>query len=470
MYYLLPSKCRSGVLLLTSYLFYGLYNLAVVPFLALFTCAVYGTGLLVERRKTKMIVGFGIVLLLLPLLICKYLDFGLDMLIHAFRFLKDSVFDRQFNLIQPLGISYFTFKSVGYLVDVYRGTCKAERNLIDLAAFVSFFPEILIGPIDRANNLLRQIKTVHPTPAWENIKMGFLMLLGGYFEKMVVADRLGILVNTVYSDLYAYEGFVVLAAAVCYSLQIYFDFAGCTYMALGTGRMLGLSLPENFRQPYLAVSVEDFWRRWHLSLTSWLRSYVYIPLGGNRKGTLRKYFNVMVVFLTSGLWHGAGASFIIWGGLNGIFQIAGTMLRPIKSKIYTFLRMPEDSSLCIWWKRLWTFGWMTIAWVFFRSSGLSQALLVFKKIFSRWNPWVLADGTMYKLGLSQRNVYLLIGCLLIMLAVDLLHERKISLTTWVDVQPYLAKCLIVYVLIFAILIFGIYGSAYNASDFIYLQF
>lgn len=469
LYYLLPPKARSAVLLFTSCLFYALYNWRLLPFLLFFTLLVYIGGVLLENRKTRLLIALGILVLLVPLLIFKYLNFGLELLVRIFDFLEDTFLDQQFSIIQPLGISYFTFKSIGYLIDVYRGRCRAERNFVDLAVFVSFFPEMLIGPIDRASTLLPQIKAPS-THIWSNLKTGFLLFLGGCVQKMVVADRLAVLVNTVYSDLYRFEGFEVLIAVIAYSLQIYFDFSGCTYMALGVGKMLGLSLPVNFRQPYLAVSVEDFWHRWHISLTSWFRDYIYIPLGGNRKGTLRKYLNVMIVFLVSGLWHGAGASFLVWGGLNGLFQIIGTLLRGQKSKLYSLFRISEEGPLCVWWKRLWTFGWMTIAWVFFRSSGISQALLVFRKLVAAWNPWILFDGTLYTLGLSQKSFCLLLGALLIMLAVELLHERDIHLSAWFNRQHFAVKCLITYGMIFVILIFGIYGSAYDAQSFIYLQF
>lgn len=469
-YALFPKKGKAWCILGISYVFYGLYDWRVLIFLFAFSVMVYLVAIGIEKRGKTVTTVLGILVVLLPLLVCKYTEFAASLINRVIERLEIGSIRTDFNLILPLGISYFTFKSIGYLVDVSKGKIRAERNFAALAAFLAFFPEMLIGPIDRASNLLVQIKQQDKKLEWKSIEMGVLILFGGFFEKMVVADRLGILVNKIYGDLYSYEGVIVLVAVFAYSLQIYFDFAGCTYMAIGVGKILGFRLPENFRQPYLATSVEEFWRRWHISLTSWLRDYIYIPLGGNRKGTFRKYIHVMIVFLVSGIWHGAGLNFIVWGGLNGIFQITGTLLKQTKSKIYRWLHIKEDGKVCIWWKRIWTFLWMTVAWIFFRASSVQEGFLVLAKIVRTWNPWVLFDGTMYRIGLSQRSLYLLILLLLVMALVEVLHEKKISLTQWVMEQHFIVKCLVSYGLILAVLVWGIYGTAYDAGSFIYMKF
>lgn len=465
-YYLFPGKAKTFWILLTSYLFYALYNWKLLPLLIGFSILVYISGLLISRHKKTTVLSCAVIAVLLPLLVYKYGSW----IFSAFNRLCANSGNAQFSLVLPMGLSYFTFKSVGYLADIYKDRIQPERNFITLSAFIAFFPEMLIGPIDRSENLLPQLNDTHKKADWNNIQHGVLLLLGGCFEKMVVADRLGIYVDTVYNRLYSCEGFVVLLAVFFYSLQIYFDFAGCTYMALGVGRILGFSLPDNFKQPYLATSVVDFWRRWHISLTSWLRDYLYIPLGGNRKGTFRKYLNIMIVFFVSGIWHGTGVTFLIWGGLNGAFQIAGMLFNSARNKLYDRLHIRTDSVLFICWKRLWTFIWMSIAWVFFRAGTLSNALLVFQKIFSSWNPWVLFDQTIYTFGLSQENFYLLILLLLFMLFVDIIHERKISLCAWVMSHGFIVKCIITYLIIFAVIILGIYGTSYDAGSFIYMQF
>lgn len=379
LYYIFPRKMKPFFLLAANYGFYALYNVKVLPFLIIFSVLIYIFGLLLEKHPKAVLLTLIIFLALVPLLICKYANWLISLLAKLFPTFLINETTPIFSIVLPLGISYFTFKSIGYLADVYKGTLKAETNFILLAVFISFFPEMLIGPIDRASNLLVQLKEKSLHADWNQLQLGILLLFGGYFEKMVVADRFGIIVDSVYGNLDIYTGFPVLIAICCYSLQIYFDFAGCTYMALGVGRILGFTLPENFKQPYLATSVEGFWRRWHISLTSWLRDYIYIPLVGNRKGAFRKYLNVMIVFFTSGLWHGAGINFIIWGGLNGIFQIIGTFTTKLRNYIYHFLHINENSFLSVWWKRGWTFIWMSIAWVFF-GRVLFQKHCIFSKI------------------------------------------------------------------------------------------
>ncbi len=448
-YYISPQKCKSIVLLLISYAFYGSYNWKVLLFLIGFSVVIYLYGRCLETKKKKIFLYGAVFTALLPLLLCKY---------------------SRWNLVLPLGISYFTFKSIGYLADIYKGKIKAEKNIILVCSFIAFFPEMLIGPIDRAENLLPQLKNREVRADWENIQKGIFILLGGYFEKMVIADRLGILVDHVYNGLYVYEGFIILVAVFGYSFQIYLDFAGCTHMALGVGRILGFSLPENFKQPYLAVSVADFWRRWHISLTSWLRDFIYIPLGGNRRGMIRKYVNIMIVFLISGVWHGTGICFLIWGGLNGIFQIVGACTNKVRKNCYTLLHIRDTSMVCIWWKRIWTFLWMSFAWIFFRMPSISDAILVLKKAVSKWNPWTLFDGSLFNLGLSQTNMYLLLILLMVMLLIDLLHEQGVSFSSWMTKCSFPVKCVLSYGIIFAIIILGIYGDAYDAGSFIYMQF
>lgn len=468
LYYVCPPKGKNFVLLIISFLFYGIYNWKLVPFLCIFSLAVYGMGILLERHRTGSGIFVCVVIGLLPLLFCKYFGFLMGLMGNSWELLGK--LGQRFSFVLPLGISYFTFKSIGYLIDVYKGKIEAEKNVIDLCLFITFFPEMLIGPIDRTENLLAQIREKGNRFRWENLKIGACMLLYGYFTKLVVADRIGIIVDTVYSDLYAYSGFTVLIAVILYSFQIYFDFAGCTYLARGTGKMLGFSLPENFRQPYLAVSVADFWRRWHISLTSWLREYIYFPLGGNRKGILRKHMNVLIVFLISGIWHGAGVSFVVWGFLNGAFQVLGTVCKPLREKIYIVLKMDESSALCVWWKRFCTFSLMTAAWIFFRADGMHQALLVFKKIFAEWNPWVFWDGSLYELGLSQRNWILMMLLIAVMIVIDLLRARGCRLYFWFTQRHSVTKSIILYIILFSIIVFGIYGSAYDSAAFIYMQF
>lgn len=403
----------------------------------------------------------------LPLLVFKYSGwaFSIIEMIRRRGHTRPGNFLR--NMLLPLGISYFSLKSVGYLVDIYKGKISAEKSIITLGAYISFFPEMLVGPIDKTSGLLQQIKE-NRKPDWQQFQKGFIIFLEGCIEKMLVADRLGILVNTVYGDLYRYEGFVILIAICCYSLQIYFDFSGCCHMALGVGHMLGYELPENFRQPYLAVSIADFWRRWHMTLNDWLRDYIYIPLGGNRKGEFRKYLNTMIVFLVSGFWHGADWSFVLWGGINGLYQVIEALIRKVKNRFSN--HQDSGSAAANMFRRIIVFILITITWVFFRAESLSQTILVFRKLFYDWNPWVLFDGTLFTLGLSRIDCFILAFSLLIMFVADSLRERNMHFYQRLLKQRFAVKCICIWTMILLILVFGIYGPGFDPADFIYQGF
>ena len=514
LYYVLPARLRALWVFLASAAFYAFYNWKVLPFLIIYGLAVHFLALFLESRvrdssrgkaaewldptqsdqsqtgkRQKSVNGrevhpdtglhntlrlaIAIVLLLVPLAVCKYTGFAL------------SIFGREMtkSIVLPLGISYFTFKSVSYLVDVSRGKCRVERDPVKTLAFVTFFPEILTGPIDRADNLLVQLNKKRPRFAIETVQRASLLFLAGCFLKMVIADRLGIYVDAVYGALEQTAGLPVVIAAIAYSLQIYFDFAGCTLMALGVGKLMGFELPENFRRPYLAVSVADFWRRWHISLTSWLRDYVYIPLGGNRKGTVRKYLNILIVFAVSGIWHGAGWTFIVWGLLNGIYQVAEGVLG-IGSKARRGVRTGagrsessgskgaaarQYSPVYLALRRLAVFVLITITWVFFRAPSMGGAWQIFSHMGLAADRAVMTE-MLEGAGFLAADQWLLVIVLVIVFVAEIIAERGGDWLEWAVARPFVVKCLIFYVLIFGVLVFGIYGTAYDAASFIYLQF
>ena len=462
LYYVLPGRHRAWWVLLASLTFYAFYNWKVVPFLIVYALLVHGMGLLISRRAGRGKTAAAVIVALLPLIIAKYSGFAL------------SVFGAEMthSLVLPLGISYFTFKSVSYLVDIKKGKAEAERDPIVTMAFVTFFPEILTGPIDRAGNLMTQLRSGRPHLAADEAQRGALLFLAGCFQKMVIADRIGLYVDAVYGNPDSTAGLAVVAAALGYSLQIYFDFAGCTLMALGVGRLLGFDLPRNFRRPYLGTSVADFWRRWHISLTSWLRDYVYIPLGGNRKGTVRKYINILIVFLVSGLWHGAGWTFVIWGLINGALQVAEGCLggrNRTRSKHLMAEPSQKKHGPAVWLKRLWVFLLMTVAWVFFRAPSLAEAGRIFGSMGIRL-PDEACREILAGTGLGRWDVLLMAVILIVCLIIALTGERGEDLLDRVVSRPFIVRCLIFYVLIFSVILFGIYGTAYDAASFIYMQF
>ncbi|MBR4981880.1 MAG: MBOAT family protein [Lachnospiraceae bacterium] len=462
-YHVVPTGIKGIVLLGASYLFYGSQNSTYLIFLAVATLFTYGSGLLLEknieyRSRAKVIMGITIFANLFVLGWFKYINFFTGGKIES--------------LFLPVGISFYLFMSIGYIVDVYRGKIKAEKNIISYALFVSFFPIIMSGPIERAGNLLPQFKKEYLAKIkfnTERIRDGFVRMLWGYFQKLVLADRIAVAVNTVYGSPESYGGAMVFVASLLYTFQIYCDFAGYSNVAIGIGEIFGIKIIENFRAPYLATSIADFWRRWHISLSSWFRDYLYIPLGGNRKGTIKKYVNVMIVFLLSGLWHGAGWNFILWGGLHGLYQVIGVLVEKIRRKVYRLLNVREDAFSLKGVKVSITFLCVNFAWMLFRITDMELFLRVIKR-FKDIQIWQLFDGTIYNLGLDRANVHLILIGLGIVVVVDFLNEKGISVSKciakerlWVRWPLYLAAIMIV-------LVCGMWGSGFNANNFIYYQF
>ncbi len=323
-YYLIPNNTwRKVFLLAASFYFYACWNVAFLAILLFETALSYGLGLSLgrddgDKRKSKLCCG--IVLLLLPLLCFKYLNFILASvgdIIHATGL---SIAVPQFKILLPVGISFYTFMAVGYIVDCYKHKIEAEKNILDYSLFIGFFPQIASGPIGRASSMLPQFKERHPL-LYENIAAGAKMMLWGFFMKLVVGDRAGIYVDTVFGNYAQHNGVSLMLATFLYTIQIYCDFAGYSLIAIGTAKTMGYNLMTNFNRPYFSQTIGEFWRRWHISLSTWFRDYVYFPLGGSRCSHLKTYRNLLITFLVSGLWHGAAYNFILWGGYHAVIQI-----------------------------------------------------------------------------------------------------------------------------------------------------
>ncbi len=395
------------------------------------------------------------------LLAYKYLDFFGNLLLGLLG--REQSFAA--GLLLPVGISFYTFSAAGYLFDVLRGKCEAEKNVLTYAVFFSFFPSILSGPINRAGKLLPQIKAPGRF-SYEAWKHGLLRLAVGAVKKVVLADTIGIFVNAVYDDLSGCSAVVVLLAVLAYSFQIYFDFSGYSDMAIGAAEMLGFRLEENFHFPYLARDVKEFWKRWHISLTSWFREYLYFPLGGSRKGVARTYLNVLIVFAVSGLWHGSAWNFIIWGLLNGLYQVIGQLLSPAKKRLHGRLNVSAETGWFSAVRVLSTFLLIAATWVFFRAGSVTQALLVFRRILSVFREG-LALGDVFSL-ISIQQIALSAIILLLFFFWELRREKgkpafcleKRSFSYW------LTLCLIALV----VGIFGVYGDGFDPQDFVYFKF
>ena len=373
------------------------------------------------------------------------------------------------DVLLPVGISFYTFQALSYTMDVYRGEIEAERNFFRYALFVSFFPQLVAGPIERSKNLLEQLREPKPFDP-DNVKSGASMMLWGFFQKMVIADRASILVDQVFSNYQSYAGYSLVVAVIAFAVQIYCDFGGYSAIAIGASRVIGVELMQNFRQPYFAQSISEFWRRWHISLSTWFRDYLYIPLGGNRKGTLRKYVNLMITFILSGLWHGASWNYVVWGGLNGVFQVLGDMKQRLMKKLPVDRLIRRDCFSYRLFRRLITFALICLTWVFFRAENLGDAVGFLRQMFSVHNPWVFFDETLYTLGLNRLEMVILLLSSGLLLAVDIAHECGMSLRAWLTRQNLVFRWLIYVSAIMLILTYGVYGPGYSAAQFIYFQF
>lgn len=472
-YYFFPTKIRKVWLLLASFLFYACWDIETSILLMVSIGFVYVSGLLIQksinRRKLYLVVC--IVFNVGILFVLKYSGFFYR-IIQSIAVLmgKEILWQTdKWNLVLPVGISFYTLQATGYIIDVFLEKRDAEKNFVNVALFISFFPTISSGPILRSNDFLPQLENPNKFE-YDKVRRGILLFGYGLFQKMVIADRLAILVNQVFNNHINYVGFEIAVAAVFYGLQIYCDFASYSNMAIGSAEMLGFSIKENFNVPYFSQSVSEFWRRWHISLSSWLRDYIYIPLGGNRKGKISKFRNLMVVFLISGLWHGASWNFVFWGGLNGLYQVIGEVLAPIREKITKVFRINCQSAVVKILKCCWTFLLIDFAWIFFRSNSFLEALRVIRNMLRCFNIWIFFDGTIYTLGLSQKELGVLLLALIVLLIGDLSKYFNIDLRAKILSQQIVVRWTVYYILIFTIMIFGVYGSNYDAANFIYFNF
>ena len=322
LYFGLPTRVKNLWLLVASYYFYMCWNAKYALLLFFSTFVTYLGGRLLERIKTgnsshKLLLSRSVLVIavsvnLILLFYYKYINFVLKLLQDIALQMHIQLNVPAFDIVLPVGISFYIFQALGYLIDVYRDDIYAEKSLLRYALFVSFFPQLVAGPIERSKNLLKQLADKKKF-SFENTRAGLLIMLWGYFLKLVIADRSAVLVNTVYNSYEGYKGFQLIIASMMFAVQIYCDFMGYSIIAKGAAKVLGFDLMENFAQPYFATSVKDFWRRWHISLSTWFRDYLYIPLGGSRCSKLKKRRNLLITFMVSGLWHGANLTFVAWG-------------------------------------------------------------------------------------------------------------------------------------------------------------
>ena len=459
-YYLVPKKGQWMVLLAGSIAFYLTYGWKALAVLAATSFIVYIAGLHsgdanpAGSRSGAAAAAFGIVI---PAAILIFMKLPGNPLIG------------RFSLVVPLGISFYTLQLISYIADVRKGSIQPERNFFRFFLTVSFFPHIMQGPIERFGDLNGQFREEHRV-SWDRFVDAGLLMAWGYIKKLVIADRAAIFVDHAWESMDTTGGSVFFVAALLYSVQIYVDFSGCVDIARGTAEVFGIKMADNFNVPYFSQSVQEFWRRWHISLSSWLRDYIYIPLGGNRKGAFRKWLNVFLVFFVSGLWHGSGLTFLLWGLMHAALQLLGYLLMPLRRWLRRVLSVDMDHTATKIFRGVFTFLMVTAAWVLFRAPDVISGLKVLGRIALKPTLWNLTDGTLCGYGLSTSTWLMLIVFIVILLFVDIANYKGIVVREAVRKQHFLVRALIYEAAILSVALFGVYGLGYNADAFIYMAF
>jgi D-alanyl-lipoteichoic acid acyltransferase DltB (MBOAT superfamily) len=462
LYFVIPYRRRWVFLLIASYVFYGNWNANYVLLIAFTTAVSYGAARWMGRAQNQSSRKIALILSLIAnlsvLFIFKYFNFFNESAAVIFQGFNLDYGISSLEFLLPVGISFYTFQAMAYTIDVYRGDMQPERNPGIYALYIAFFPQLVAGPIERARNMLPQFRQSFNFDE-ARVVAGLRLILWGVFKKVVIADRLAIYVNEVYSDVDEYSGVVLLIATLFFAIQIYCDFSGYSDIAIGAAQVMGFRLMQNFRQPYLSRSVREFWRRWHISLSTWFRDYVYISLGGNRVSFGRMLVNLLIVFLVSGLWHGAAWTFVIWGALHGGYVVAEVLFSRLKNppNIPGFIRL------------IVTFALVCFAWIFFRASSFDDALYVVANLFN------FADGLEdfarpFNAGLfpAQWEFTISVALIAILLLTDWL-DAKWNFIESLGQIPAVARWTIYYVLAFGISVsLWIYVS--GTADFIYFQF
>jgi len=375
LYWILPHKFRWLLLLISSYYFYMSWNVKYVVLIFFTTAVSYICALMIEKTQSIKLKRFYMITAITisssVLFFFKYFNFFSENICTILNTFAIQLQPITLKLLLPVGISFYTFQTLAYVIDVYKGEIKAEKHFGHYATFISFFPQLVAGPIERTKNLLPQIKSEHLF-CYDKAVYGLRLMAWGFYKKIIIADNLAVYVDKIYNNLEQYQGFALIIATLCFTFQIYCDFSGYSDIAIGTAKLFDIDLMTNFKSPYFSASIHEFWSRWHISLSTWFKDYVYISLGGNRCGKLRHNINLIVTFLVSGLWHGASWTYIVWGWGNGLAQIIEN----------SFIKKKGTYKVLWWIKVFLIFIFCNIAWVFFRATTLQNAIYVFCNMFN----------------------------------------------------------------------------------------
>ena len=418
LYFLLPKKLKWPMLLIASYYFYMFYQAELIFLIVGTTLISWLASRVIERTERqglkKLMLAATLVVCLGVLFFYKYFNFLADSVVSLVELFGVEAPPVVLNLILPVGISFYTFQTLSYVIDVYRGNIKTEPNFFFYALFVSFFPQLVAGPIERPDNLIPELKEPHK---WsnENAVKGAKHVMVGFFKKIAVADIISVYVNSVYNDVENATALGVIIATALFAVQIYCDFSGYTDIAIGCARIMGIRLMKNFDHPYTATTIKEFWGRWHISLSSWFKDYLYIPLGGNRCSKLRHLFNLMLVFTLSGFWHGAAWTYVIWGALHGVYRIIGTLTMKKRNDLVARAGFTTDHPAVVWIRRIITFVLVDFAWLFFRANSIRDAFSLIKTLFSGW---ANTGATLEEMGLTPIAIALAVLSILTLIMID----------------------------------------------------
>jgi len=461
-YFAMKPKYRWILLLLASYYFYMCWNYKYIVLIIFSTVVDYFAGILLYKtsnRKLRILVLMASLTTNLGLLFFfKYFNFFGESI--NFLLQKVNIFYHipAYHFLLPVGISFYTFQTLSYTIDIYKGKQKPEYHFGRFALFVSFFPQLVAGPIERSTNLLPQFREVYSFD-YERVKNGLLLMGWGFFKKVVIADRLAEYVNLVYNNPGEFSGLHDIIATFFFSFQIYCDFSGYSDIAIGAALVMGYKLMTNFRRPYFSQNIREFWSRWHISLSTWFRDYVYISLGGNRVVKWRWYYNLFITFLVSGLWHGAEWTFVIWGAIHGLYLVIAIITAKFRENVNHAIGLTRLPGLYKLVQVLITFVLVYFSWIFFRASNFNEAILILKNHFVFDH---ISDINLYRI---PADFYIAFVSILVLLVLDFSEER-FSLSLQLRKLPRVAKITLLVLFVSVILLFGVW----NEADFLYFQF
>lgn len=450
LYWAIPHKWRNWLLLIASYYFYMCWNALYAILIIFTTISTWKLATMMNGKSPKIrkiLLSLSVTLNLSILFTFKYYDFLMSILADVTNLLSIQIVPVKLGLLLPVGISFYTFQAIGYSIDVYRRDIKSENNLGVFALFISFFPQLVAGPIERASHLLPQFKE-QKSFSYENFRNGLMIILFGFFLKLGLADRCAIYVDSIFNNISQHNGASYLLASFCFTFQIYGDFFGYSLIAIGSAKMLGYNMCDNFNRPYLSTSITEFWHRWHISLSSWFRDYVYIPLGGSRCSGIRRNMNLMATMLLSGLWHGASMNFVVWGGLHGIAMCVERTLGIAKApqnKLTYYIRIAT------------TFIIVCFLWIFFRADTLTDALTIISGIFTDFGkPYIV-----------WAHIIIIAFVLFILAMQEIIYEKGFHVSSIHNIWlRHSVRYAFIVLTISFIMLFGVL----NGDQFIYFQF